>query len=316
MSNKLRISWLALQIGTLFALGCGSSPPATNTVNSSAAGASVSSGNAGANNAGGASSGAGTSGSTGIAGTSNLGSAGATTTAAGAGGAGGSTVGGAGAAGTSSAGGASIPADYKGTPFTTLTIPGTIHASDYDRGGAGVAYCHANPNNCQDGVKTDDWRPANTPVYRMPTVAGAMICGGAACNDNAGLCHMNTGEPDNTTAGLSVTPEDVYPCYVATGEWLKFTVQVMAAGTYSVGGFMAVPAGVSITLDFGAGLSTGPFMLPLSPTDMCRCPETYHSWETAQNLAMVTFPAAGTYVLTMTVVSQQFNPDTFVFTKM
>jgi hypothetical protein len=127
---------------------------------------------------------------------------------------------------------------------------------------------------------------------------------------------MNTGEPDNTTAGLSVSPQDVYPCYVATGEWLKFTVQVSEAGTYSIGGFMASPGGVSISLDFGGGITTGTFTLPQSPITMCGCPETYHSWETAQNLATVTFPAAGTYLMTMTVVTQQFNPDTFVFTKM
>jgi hypothetical protein len=46
------------------------------------------------------------------------------------------------------------------------------------------------------------------------------------------------------------------------------------------------------------------------------CPETYHSWETVNNIGMVTFPAPGTYVMTMRLVSQQFNPEYFSFTKM
>jgi hypothetical protein len=197
-----------------------------------------------------------------------------------------------------------IPAGYKGMPFkgTPLLIPGTVHASDYDLGGPGVAYCHGNAADCAQGIVTSDWRPPSTPIYRP-------------LSDNAGLCHMNAGEPDNTTTGQLVMPQDVYICYVATTEWLKYTVEVTEAGTYAVGGQMAVPMGVTISLDFGGGLSTGTFPLPVSPTQACKCPETYHSWETVSGLATVTLPA-GTYVMTLTVLSAQFNPDFLTFTKM
>jgi len=207
-----------------------------------------------------------------------------------------------------------VPADYKGTPFKSLQIPGTFHLADYDLGGAGVAYCHGNAANCAAGIKMTDWdcgpgkggdhrKDPACPPYRPD-------------NDNAGLCHMNTGEPDNTSTGQTYAPYYPYLCYTSTGEWVKYTVQVAEAGTYSIGGAMAVPAGTSIELDFGNGVTTGTMTLPTSPTAMCKCPETYHSWETVTGIGMVTFPSAGTYVMKMTIVSQQFNPETFVFTKM
>jgi hypothetical protein len=195
-----------------------------------------------------------------------------------------------------------------------MQIPGTIHGADYDLGGAGVAYCHGNTANCAGGIKMTDWdcgpgkggdkrKDPACPPYRPD-------------NDNAGLCHMNTGEPDNTTTGQPYAPYYPYLCYTSTGEWVKYTVQVTEAGTYSIGGAMAVPGGTSIELDFGNGVTTGTIMLPTSPTAMCKCPETYHSWETVTGIGMVTFPSAGTYVMTMTIKSQQYNPETFVFTKM
>jgi hypothetical protein len=207
-----------------------------------------------------------------------------------------------------------VPADYQGKPFKVLQIPGNIHMADYDLGGVGVAYCHGNPNDCAAGIKMNDWccgpgkgcdqrtDPA-CPPYRPN-------------NDNAGLCHMNVGEPDNTPTGQPYAPYYPYLCYMATGEWAKYTVQVTQAGTYAIGGAMAVPAGTSIALDFGNGVTTGTIALPTSPTAMCMCPETYHSWETVSNIGTVTIPAAGTYVMTMRLVSQQFNPEYFSFTKM
>ena len=137
------------------------------------------------------------------------GGGGASATAGGGGsgaGAGGAAAGTGGAAGGGSggvigAGGSvnSVPADYKGTPFTTLTIPGRINTCDYDRGGAGVAWCH-DMGNCGAGTTTGDY-PQASGVYRPLVPAGAKPCGGAACDDNVGVCRMNPQKPDNTIAG-------------------------------------------------------------------------------------------------------------------
>ena len=212
-----------------------------------------------------------------------------------------------------------VPPGYKGTPFkgAPQLIPGTVHMSDYDNGGAGVAYCHGSAANCGMGITTGDWRPGGFPPYR-PVAAGGTACGGAACNDNAGICHMSATEPDNYAsgpqAGTLVTPQDVYVCYAATGEWLKYTVEVAETGTYAIGGQMAVPGGTAISLDFGGGVTTGSILLPASPTAACKCPETYHSWQDLQNLATIDLQA-GTYVMTLTFVTGQCNPDTITFTK-
>jgi hypothetical protein len=207
-----------------------------------------------------------------------------------------------------------LPAGYKGTPFKVLTIPGTIHAADYDLGGAGVAYCHGTANDCAANIMTTDWRPAGTPPYRPLPTPGDKAAGGAAANDNAGICHMD--DRDKTTAGVLVTPPDACLCYMVPGEWVKYTVQVQEAGTYSVGAFVGSPAGVTVSLDFGAAIMTGAFPIPASPTANCKCTETYHSWQTVDKLAMVTFQKAGTYLMTFTVVTNKLHVATFTFSKM
>jgi len=294
------------------AVACGeSSPPAGAGETGGGGGDSIAT--AGTTTA--ATTGTGASGATGAAGSVSTGSGGASGSA-GSGAAGSTTDGGSATADAALPDGAvnGVPADYKGKPFKVLQIPGNIHMADYDLGGVAVAYCHGNANDCAAGIKMNDWccgpgkgcdqrTDPTCPPYRPN-------------NDNAGLCHMNVGEPDNTPTGQPYAPYYPYLCYMATGEWAKYTVQVIQAGTYAIGGAMAVPAGTSIELDFGNGVTTGTITLPTSPTAMCMCPETYHSWETVNNIGMVTFPAAGTYVMTMRLVSQQFNPEYFSFTKM
>jgi hypothetical protein len=179
-----------------------------------------------------------------------------------------------------------------------LAIPGTFFAADYDLGGPGVAYCHGNENDCAAGINTGDWYPPGSPMYRT---------------DNVGLCRMNPGKPDNTTEGVAVT-DDVYVGYMAGGQWMKYTVVVAEAGTYSVDMFTGAP-GNTISLDFGDGISTGDFQLPASPTGTCNCTESYHSWAMNEDLATVTFAEAGTYVMTFTT-NGSMNLDTFTFTKM
>ncbi|HEV7959033.1 MAG TPA: hypothetical protein VGP11_06190 [Acidimicrobiales bacterium] len=229
-----------------------------------------------------------------------------------------------------------IPAGYPGTPFTvpaghSMTIPGTIHLADYDLGGVGNIFCHTNvmpPTAAAcDGFNFNDWNPGSTPIYR-PVPAGdtSGTCHAAACDDNAGLCHMNNGEPDRNPAGALIMPQDVYPCYTATGEWIKYTVTVTEAGTFSVGGLMGSPrpdqnATPTVSLDFGTvngtDVTTGVFTVPPSECDPgTGCTEGYHVWQTDNNMAMVTFPAPGTYVMTFNLVTSFLNPDYFVFTKM
>jgi hypothetical protein len=253
---------------------------------------------------------------------------------AGAGAGGGAGVGGGGAAGTAGAGGVTggaagmgggagsgsggsvnnVPADYEGTPFKALQIPGKINAADYDRGGAGVAWCH-DAGNCSAGTVTGDWYPPNSAPYRAPMPADAQVCSGAACDDNVGVCRMNPGKPDNTINGQPMPVDDTYLCYSVAGEWTKYTVTVAEAGSYAIAGVMAVPQGGGFEISFGDAITTGDVPLAITSTENSGSGENYHSWDDRKNLAAVTFPTAGTYLMTLTQVGR-FNADSFTFTKM
>ena len=286
-----------------------------------AAGASAgTAGASGSAGSGGASAGSG-GGSAGTAGGAGTGGASAGSGGASGGGPGGATDGGAGATGAGgakldgSAGPSFLPTDYKGTPFTTLVIPGRINACDYDRGGAGVAWCH-NTGACGSGTTTGDY-PSGAMIYRPPIPTNAQICSGAACADNVGVCRMNPAKPDLTAPNVHAPADDTYLCYSVAGEWTKYTVVVAEAGTYSVGGFMAVPMGGGVNISFsGPGnVTTGNLTLAVTNPSMCGGGEYYHCWAQRDNLATVTFTQAGTYLMTLTQTGR-FNADNFTFTKM
>ena len=273
-------------------------------------------GTAGTSGAGGSAAGAGGSGQATGGGGSSAGGAAAGGTVSGAGGSTAGAGGAAGAGGVVGAGGSvnNVPADYKGTPFATLTIPGKINACDYDRGGAGVAWCH-DTGNCKGGTVTGDY-PQASGVYRPPMPANAQLCSGAACDDNVGVCRMNPSKPDNTIAGQAMPATDTYLCYSVAGEWTKYTVHVAEAGVYSISGVMAVPpSGGGANLAFGDGIMTGNLSFAVTPNTNSGSGENFHSWDDRKNLGTVTFPSAGTYVMTFTQVSR-FNADSFTFTKM
>jgi hypothetical protein len=309
MLEKLARSLLVLL--PVLTLSCSSSAPSGTSTGASGGGAST--GGIGGRDTTGTGAATGTGATTGTAGVLDAGNSSGGTT-----GTGGATTandgGDATVAGPDGSVQSFLPAGYKGTPFKVLTIPGTIHAADYDLGGAGVAYCHGTANDCAANIMTTDWRPAGTPLYRPLPAPGDKAAGGAAANDNAGICHMD--DRDKTTAGVLVTPPDACLCYMLPGEWVKYTVQVQEAGTYSVGAFVGSPAGVTVSLDFGGAIMTGAFPIPASPTANCKCTETYHSWQTVDKLAMVTFPKAGTYLMTFTVVTIKLHVATFTFSKM
>ena len=311
----------------LFAVtGCGSDSASNDAGAGGSAGGTATAGTSGLAAAGASTGGAGGSNQAGAAAVAGSGGAGASGSAGAAavGGSAGASVGAGGAAGASGSAGSSamggaagsinaVPTDYKGTPFAALKIPGRINAADYDRGGAGVAWCH-DVGNCASGTVTGDY-PGGSGIYRPAVPASSKICSGAACDDNVGVCRMNPNKPDNTIAGQAMPATDTYLCYSVAGEWTKYTVVVAEAGTYSVAGTMAVPQGGGVNLSFGANISTGNLSLALTPTTNSGSGESYHSWDTRTNLAPVTFPSAGTYLMTLTQVGR-FNADNFTFSKL
>jgi hypothetical protein len=206
---------------------------------------------------------------------------------------------------------------------------------------------------CAGGIKLSDWccsgcnaagNAARCDAHSMTACMGGLT----TCplyrpdNDNAGLSHMNLGEVDTyavagptwvagangptltgpmVTVGTPVpqhanmtTADDTYLSYTNSGEWQKYTVIVLAAGTYKIGALMGTPPNVKITMDFGNGVTTGMLALPASPVSAaCKCIEAYHAWNPVDNIGTITFPAAGTYLMTMTLNTGNYNPLYFTF---
>jgi len=213
-----------------------------------------------------------------------------------------------------------LSSTYSGTPFKDLTIPGRIYFRDYDLGGPAVAFCHApkvmTPAECAKGIKLDDWCCTRVRCDECLSPACPPYRANA---DNAGLSHMNDGEPDQDPSGKLISPQEAYISYTNTGEWLMFTINVSVAGTYNISGMTAAPRpdqspNPLISFDFGQGVTTGVFTVPPSVCDPgARCTEGYHVWQMNSNMAQVMVPKAGVYVMKFTLEKSYFNPLYFEF---
>jgi hypothetical protein len=292
----------------LAALACSSAPasPAVGSGGSATSGGQTSSA-AGANGAGvgggAGSTSAGAGGkSAGAAGAGNGGTLGGAGSASG----GTSTAGSSGASGAAgmaatagSGGGAPVdpgnlpdmkPAGYTGMPFggTPQIIPGKIEIEKYDLGGANVAY-KADPggafNKCgfmrEDALKLQCTQQAGSPA-------------------------------DKSLPGCGMEPAgEVYLGYIGAGNWYKYSVNVVEAGTYVISGHEGVAGNTQMQFTFTDTVKTGNITLP--STDQCAF-EAYHVWAVHDKLGEITL-AAGKYVLTINVVAAAMNLDWFAFTK-
>jgi hypothetical protein len=301
----MKTSTLVL-LGSLYLVGCSvadEGTPITGGAGTATGGQAATAGAAGTatnvtagTSAGGSNSGTAGTGVGGVVGSAGSAAGGTTGTA----GAAGSASGGGGAAGsgTGGSGGAidpgnlpnQIPAAYTGKPFggTPQTIPGKIEIERYDTGGAGVAF------------------QADAP--------GAFNKCGFMRTDGLKLqCTQQQGSPqDKTAPGCGVEPADqVYLGYIGAGNWYKYTVNVVEAGTYVISGHEGVAGNTQMQFAFTDALKTAPLTLP--STDVCNF-EAYHVWAVHPNLGEITL-TPGKYVLTITVVAAAMNLDWFAFTK-
>jgi hypothetical protein len=104
-----------------------------------------------------------------------------------------------------------------------VALPGTFQAENFDNGGEGVAYHDVTPGNTGGAYRTTD-----------VDIAGAADSGGGY------------------TLG-----------WVAAGEWLDYTVDVSAAGTYSIDVRVAsAGAGGTFRLESGGQDKTGSIAVP------------------------------------------------------
>jgi hypothetical protein len=244
--------------------------------------------------------GAGTPGSAGTPGTGGTpGGAGAPGTAGTPGGAGSPGTGGTGtdagpqADATTSTDGPNLVGDYKGRPLggTPRMIPGTIQVEDYDTGGEGVAYHDASVTN--HGQLCNITR---TDVIDLNCTGQQ----GSPTDKNQDMGCMNE------------TPGEEYLGYIATGDWLNYTVTVKEAGTYAISVHAGVAGNTKLQWTFTPTMKTDP--ITLANSSGCGV-EAYHVWRTQSNLATIMLQP-GTYVLRLDFVAATLNLDWFSFTKM
>jgi len=155
---------------------------------------------------------------------------------------------------------------YTGTPYggTAAAIPGTVQVENYDVGGQNVAYNDTTSGNSGGVYRTDD-----VDIE--------------ACTDTGGGYNLG---------------------WVAAGEWLKFTVNVSAAGTYTAAFRVAcTSAGQTFHLANSSGTNL---------TGSVTCPNTggWQTWATVN--ATVTLPA-GKQVLQLVADTGNYNFNSMTF---
>ncbi len=160
-------------------------------------------------------------------------------------------------------------------PFAAHSIPGAINCSGYDFGNAGLAYQDQNYKR----VRWDIFQPWNS--------------GGAFRNDGVDLEKSN--DPQGATYSVG---------WIATGEWLKYTVTVTHAGIYDVVFRIASQSG-------GGALKLVLNGQELTPNVIVPSTNGWYNWMPlrAQNVVL----PAGEQVLTLLFVKEGFNINQMQF---
>jgi len=199
---------------------------------------------------------------------------------------------------------------YKGTPFHDAKytggpqkVPGTVLCAYYDLGGEGLAYHDSDAKNNGSGALN----PANGSYlneFRM--------------NEGVDTSYTKFGlDPkiDDNPFNKIVPPAGLlYVGWTVPGEWFNVTVDVTAAGDYSIDLLYTSNRGGTISIDANGEPATGP--LTITSTYDAAEPvawRQWHHWSVAHDLARIHLER-GRNVLTLHTVSEgQMNYATLTF---
>jgi MYXO-CTERM domain-containing protein len=186
---------------------------------------------------------------------------------------------------------ADIPAGYTGTPYMgPQAIPGRVELANLDLGGQGVAWAadHSRANSVTPTCNPPDYRPTD---MNLPDI-----------------CKTNTPAPEDhwVDGGVYPSATDLYWHYIGLAhahDWVRCTVDVKQAGTYSVSSNWASPnPTLGLSIWFNDGHSP---VDPTHPTDgvnktgivKLKATNDYHIWDTYPQFATVQL-SAGLQVMT------------------
>jgi endoglucanase len=180
---------------------------------------------------------------------------------------------------------------YQGKPYQgrRQVIPGRIEMEFYDTGGQGVAYNDTDAVNNGSGTLNK----GDTYLDRFRQDEGVDIS-------------YTKNNIDKTVDGVQEKVGELYLGWTAPGEWVNYSVDVKASGTYIIKAHMSSrtdAAQVSIAID---GVDkTGPILLPTTTH--------WHIWRIASNLAQVKLDQ-GPHVMKLSVLKEgNFNLDYLEF---
>ncbi len=172
---------------------------------------------------------------------------------------------------------------YQGRPFGDSkyrggpqTIPGKIQCEYYDFGGEGVAFHDTDSINSGSGALN----PADGSYlheFRM--------------NEAVDISYTKFQDPpiDNNAFNL-VEPEkdQLYVGWTKPGEWTKYTVNVIQAGTYQLGIMFTSNKNGKISIAVNDKDATGLITLPSTANDKETVPwRNWHHWNYLDNIAQI-----------------------------
>jgi hypothetical protein len=180
---------------------------------------------------------------------------------------------------------------YSGKPYESRPqlIPGRVEMEWYDTGGQGVAYSDTDAVN--NGSGTLNKGDSFVDRFRM--------------DEGVDLSYTKNGL-DKTVDGVQEKVGALYLGWTAPGEWVKYSVEVKAAGTYVIQAHMTSRTDAAqISIAFDGVEATGPIPLPGTTH--------WHIWSSAPELARVRLDQ-GLHVMKVSVVAEgNFNIDFLEF---
>jgi endoglucanase len=183
------------------------------------------------------------------------------------------------------------PAPYVGKPYKgqLQKIPGRVQVEFYDVGGEGVAYHDSDAVNSGSGVLNQ----GDTDVDRFRK------------DEAVDISYTKSGI-DKTIEGEDEKAGELYLGWTASGEWLRYTVEVEQSGAYVVKGHLSSRFDDAvISLAFDGIDKTGPIVIPTT--------SHWHKWRIMDRLAEVTLEK-GVHTMTLTFLKQgNMNIDSLDF---
>jgi hypothetical protein len=215
--------------------------------------------------------------------------------------------------------GATIPAGYTSTPFSFDTlmghpqgIPGVVKAVFFDNGGEAVAFHY--PGGNQGGSM-------RLNAAKQQIQADFVVSMQSYSGNDWDVVGYGTNDQHDSSVNATITTWHLSWLDAASptdpGEWLKYTVHVNTAGTYSIDFKMAEaydPPNLQL-LTFYNGTTVRVDSIKNLPKCITPqgCPEVWHAWTLMANVDTITLDT-GLQVIKLAFITGSWNFDWMRFT--